>query len=57
VFLFLKEWRNYLLLKTSLMIMRMSLRKFDGLGMIFKTLEKVSSAWDSTLVEMLSSCV
>jgi hypothetical protein len=39
------------------MIMRMNLRRFDGMGMIFKTLEIVSNAWDSTLVEMLSSFV
>ncbi len=52
-----KGMRNYLFLKSYLMIMRMSLRRFDVLGMIFKTLEIVSNAWDSTLVEMLNSCV
>jgi len=30
VFLLLKEWRNYLFLRTNLMIMRMSLKRFDN---------------------------
>jgi hypothetical protein len=44
----LKNWPND---------MRMSLKRFDVLGMIFKTPKIASSAWDSTLVEMLNSCV
>jgi len=34
------------------MIARKSLKRLNILGMILKTLVKVSSAWDSTIVEM-----
>jgi hypothetical protein len=40
------------------MIVRKSLKRLNILGMIFKTLVIVFSAWDSTIVEMFKSmCV